>query len=141
MTTETTPTTPGDYDAYVAFQEGSRLLSGASPHAAAVVLERARDLEPNQGSVREALGRAYFGCGRFDAAQSEFAQAVELDPVNDYAHFGLGLALLRSGDAVGARRHLKLAVAMRPLEEYREALARVAEPPAGEPGDAADPPA
>ncbi len=137
MTTETTPTA-GGYDAYVAFQEGSRLLSGANPHAAAVVLERARALEPNQGSVREALGRAYFGCGRFDAAQREFAQAVELDPVNDYAHFGLGLALLRGGDTVGARRHLKLAVAMRPLEEYREALARVAEPP---PGAAAEPPA
>ena len=48
--------------------------------------------------------------------------------MNDYAHFGLGLCLLRTGDRVGARRHLKLAVAMRPREEYRDALAQAAEP-------------
>ena len=35
---------------------------------------------------------------------------VEIEPVNDYAHFGLGLCLMRRGDHVGARRHLKLAV-------------------------------
>ena len=50
---------------------------------------------------------------------------LELDPVNDYAHFGLGLCLLRQGDRLGARRHLKLAVAMRPDQaDYRDALAR-----------------
>jgi Flp pilus assembly protein TadD len=114
-------------DAYAAFQEGSRLLASANPHAAAVALERARDLEPGKGSVREALGRAYFRSGRFALAQAEFEQAVELDPVNDYAHFGLGLSLLRIGDRVGARRHLKLAVAMRPLDEYQRALAQVAD--------------
>lgn len=110
-------------DAYLAFQEGSRLLASSNPHAAAIALERARDLEPSQGSIREALGRAYFGSGRFPAARVEFEHAVGLDPVNDYAHFGLGLCLLRIGDRAGARRHLKLAVAMRPLDEYREALA------------------
>lgn len=109
--------------AYLAFQEGSRLLAASNPHAAAIALERARDLEPSQGSIREALGRAYFGSGRFPAARAEFEHAVGLDPVNDYAHFGLGLCLLRIGDRAGARRHLKLAVAMRPLDEYREALA------------------
>ncbi|MSO79154.1 MAG: tetratricopeptide repeat protein [Acidimicrobiia bacterium] len=116
-------------EAYEAFQEGSRLLASTNPHAAAVALERARDLEPDKGSVREALGRAYFSSGRFTDASAEFARAIELDPVNDYAHFGLGLTLKRLGDDVGARRHLKLAVAMRPLEEYREALARIVEVP------------
>jgi Flp pilus assembly protein TadD len=114
-----------DARAYDAFQEGSRLLATANPHAASVALERARDLEPEQGSIREALARAYFRCGRFPAARHEFARAVELDPVNDYAHYGLGLCLLRSGDRAGARRHLKLAVAMRPLDEYCRALARL----------------
>jgi Flp pilus assembly protein TadD len=114
-----------DDRAYEAYREGSRLLAAASPHAAAIALERARALEPDQGSIREALGRAYFRSGRFAAARREFARAVELDPVNDYAHYGLGLSLLREGDGAGARRHLKLAVAMRPLEEYRRALQRV----------------
>src|SRR5215470_8056033 len=93
-------------DAYEAFQEGSRLLAGSNPHAAAVALERARDLEPAKGSIRETLARAYFECGRFPAAEVEFAEAIELDPVNDYAHFGLGLCLMRRGDRTRARRHL-----------------------------------
>jgi Flp pilus assembly protein TadD len=114
-------------EAYEAFQEGSQLLAGSNPHAAAVALERARDLEPDKGSIREALGRAYFSSGRFADAGVEFERAIELDPVNDYAHFGLGLSRLRVGDTLGARRHLKLAVAMRPLEEYRKALAKISD--------------
>ena len=109
--------------AYEAYQEGSRLLDSENAHAAVVVLERARALEPDKGSIREALGRAYFRTGRFVAAGYEFAPAVELDPVNDYALFGLGLCRLRQGDRAGARRHLKLAVAMRPeMDAYRDAL-------------------
>jgi Flp pilus assembly protein TadD len=111
--------------AYEAYQEGTRLLASENPHAAAVALERARELEPDKASVRETLARAYFRCGRFPAAREEFARAVEIEPVNDYAHFGLGLCLLRQGDRLGARRHLKLAVAMRPdRDDYRRALSR-----------------
>jgi len=114
--------------AYDAFQEGSRLLASQNPHAAVIALERARDLEPDKGSVRETLARAYFRSGRFAQAREEFERAVEIEPVNDYAHFGLGLCLIRRGDHLGARRHLKLAVAMRPdQQDYRAALARVAE--------------
>jgi Flp pilus assembly protein TadD len=114
------------HSAYEAFQEGSRLLASQDVHAAVIPLERARDLEPAQGSVREALGRAYYRTGRFPKAGEEFAAAVDIDPVNDYAHFGLGLALLKQGDRLGARRHLKLAVAMRPDQaDYRAALDKV----------------
>jgi Flp pilus assembly protein TadD len=115
--------TESTQSAYEAYQEGSRLLDSANAHAAVVVLERARALEPDKGSIRETLGRAYFRTGRFVAAGDEFARAVELDPVNDYALFGLGLCRLRQGDRVGARGHLKLAVAMRPeMDAYRDAL-------------------
>ena len=113
------------YEAFTAFQEGTQLLASANHHAAATVLERARNLEPDQGSIREALARAYYSSGRVPDAKAEFERAVEIDPVNDYAHFGLGLCLLRTGDRVGARAHLRLAVAMRPRQEYRDALARV----------------
>src|ERR1043165_589637 len=114
--------------AYDAFQEGNRLLASQNPHAAVIVLERARDLEPDKASVRETLARAYFRSGRFTQAGEEFERAVEIEPVNDYAHFGLGLCLMRRGDRIGARRHLKLAVAMRPDQaDYRAALARVAD--------------
>jgi len=110
-------------DAYTRFQEGSRLLEGGNAHAAIISLERARDLEPDKGSIREALARAYFRSGRITAAREEFEKLVELDPVNDYAHFGLGMCLLRVGDRDGARRHLKLATIMRPeAQAYQDAL-------------------
>lgn len=113
------------YRAFQAFQEGSRLLAAGNPHAAVIALERARSLEPAAPSVREALARAYFRAGNLAASTEEFRRSVELDPVNDYAHFGLGLCLLRLGDQVGARRHLKLAVAMRPESaDYQGALER-----------------
>jgi Flp pilus assembly protein TadD len=91
-----------------------------------IALERARDVAPRHGSVREALGRAYYGAGRTSAAEAEFAQALEIDPSNDYAHFGLGLCLARAGERVRALGHLRLAVVMRPeVDTYRRALDRV----------------
>jgi Flp pilus assembly protein TadD len=117
-----------DRDAYLAFQEGTRLLADDNAHAAVVALERVRDLEPEKGSVREALARAYYRIGRFDAAEEEFLAALDLEPVNDYAHFGIGLCRLRAGDRTGARGHLRQAAVMRPENaDYRAALDR-AEP-------------
>jgi Flp pilus assembly protein TadD len=115
-------------DAYSAFQEGTRLLAGNNPHAAAIALERARELEPGKGSVREALARAYFRAGRFADAEEEFQAAVDIDPVNDYAHYGLGLCRLRAGDRARARGHLRLATVMRPDNvDYKNALDQTTE--------------
>jgi tetratricopeptide (TPR) repeat protein len=91
-----------------------------------IALERARDAAPRHGSVREALGRAYYGAGRPAAAGAEFAEAIEIDPTNDYAHFGLALCLARGGERTRALGHLRLAIAMRPGNPtYRQALSRV----------------
>jgi Flp pilus assembly protein TadD len=110
-------------DAYGAYQEGSRLLAEGNAHAAAVALERARALEPAKGSVRETLARAYFRSGRFSSAEREFRAALDLEPSNDYAHFGVGLCRLRAGDRTAARAHLRLATVMRPDNaDYRQAL-------------------
>jgi Flp pilus assembly protein TadD len=110
---------------YGLYSKGYRLLQAGHPHAAVVVLERAAAAEPEKGSIREALGRALFNVGQWERAADEFAKAVEIDPVNDYAHFGLGLACARIGDRSRALRHLKLAVAMEPRDVYREALERL----------------
>ena len=113
-------------EAYRFFQKGLGLLASSDAHAAAVVLENARALEPTKGSISEALARAYLKTGRLSTARAEFARAIELDPVNDYALFCLGLCELRSGDRAGARRHFRLATAMRPEnDDYRAALTRV----------------
>jgi Flp pilus assembly protein TadD len=110
-------------DAYAAFQEGTRLLAGNNAHAAVIALEEARSLEPAKGSVREALARAYFQSGRFDAAEREFLAALDIEPVNDYAHYGVGVCRLRVGDRRGARGHLRQATVMRPENaDYQAAL-------------------
>jgi Flp pilus assembly protein TadD len=123
--------TNDDLEAYVAFQDGTRLLADDNAHAAVIALERARTLEPRKGSVREALARAYYRSGRFDRAEEEFLAALDIEPVNDYAHFGVGLCRLRAGDRAGARGHLRQATVMAPENnDYRAALDRAAEPEA-----------
>ena len=84
-------------NAYELFKKGSELLEQGDFMAASVPLERARSLEPDKGSIREALGRAYFRSRRFDKAAEEFAAVVERYPVNDYAHFCLGRSLEKTG--------------------------------------------
>jgi Flp pilus assembly protein TadD len=90
-------------------------------------LSQARLMEPEKGSIREALARALYMSGRTAWARREFAKAVAIDPVNDYAHFGLALACERTGQRTRAIAHLKLAIAMRPgIGHYERALARLA---------------
>jgi tetratricopeptide (TPR) repeat protein len=101
-------------------------LRTGHPHQAAMLLTRAKLIEPEKGSIRETLGRALYLCGRPARARREFAKAVQIDPVNDYAHFALGLSCARTGQRTRAIAHLKLAIAMRPgAREYQEALDRI----------------
>ena len=91
-----------------------------------MLLERALALEPGKASILEALGRAYFNVGSHALAAERFAAIVEADPLAHYAHFGLGLSRARMGDDLGARRHLRLAVLLKPDDEtYRRALERL----------------
>jgi len=135
-------TMPGHHDAYTAFSEGVALLAADNAHAAVIALEQARALEPGKGSVREALARAYFRTGRFAAAEQEFIAALEIEPVNDYAQYGVGLCRLRAGDRTRARGHLRLAAVMRPDNaDYRAALEQVADtdPTTDPPADTPEP--
>ena len=131
---------PIDVDTYELFRRGSELLAAGHAHQAVIALEQARDAAPGHGSVREVLGRAYYGAGRTSAAEAEFAEALEIDPANDYAHFGLGLCLAREGRRARAVGHLRLAVVMRPeVGIYRQALDRVERRRAAEAPGAPDP--
>ena len=106
--------------AYDLFKKGSELLEAGDFAAAAIPLERARSIEPDKSSIREALGRAYFRSARFEQAAEEFAAVVERHPVNDYAHFCLGKALAKTGRRTQASRHAVLAAGMRPdRADYR----------------------
>jgi len=113
--------------AYDLLMRARDLMAGGHPHQAAMLLDRAKMIEPEKGSIREALGRALYLAGRNARARREFTKAVQIDPVNDYAHFGLALSCEKTGQRTRAIAHLKLAVAMRPdAEDYRRALDRLA---------------
>jgi Flp pilus assembly protein TadD len=111
---------------YALFSKGREFLEQGHPHQAAMYLSRARLMEPEKASIREALARALFMSGRMAWARREFAKTVQIDPVNDYAHFGLALACERTGQRARAIAHIKLANAMRPgVTHYERALARL----------------
>ena len=82
------------YDLYT---RGYALLESGDFAAATVPLERARKLEPDKTSIREALGRAYFRSGRFEEARREFAAVVEQAP-------GQRLRPLLPGQGAGQHR-------------------------------------
>jgi len=115
------PPTPKERDAaggdtYDLYRRGLDLLGRGSAAAAAQLLERAAAAEPQSRSVLEALARAQFDAGRYAAAS----------PSDDYAQFGLGLALARTGDPGAAAEHLALAAAMQPdRRHYTDALRSV----------------
>jgi tetratricopeptide (TPR) repeat protein len=120
------PPDPAANDAYALYQRGNALLEHHHWEQAAVSLAKAKRLEPDKTSIREALGRAYFRCGRYSLAADEFAAVLERYPANDYAHFCLGRSLEKLGDRKAARRHLALAAGMRPdrsdYRHYRDRL-------------------
>ena len=105
--------------AYDLFQQGRTHLRSGMPAQATVALEKAKRLEPEKASIREALGIAYFRIHRWAEAEAEFRAALDLSPVNDYAHYALGRCLEKQGRAVEANGHYKLARSLRPdNEEY-----------------------
>jgi Flp pilus assembly protein TadD len=107
-------------DLYVLFRRGSELLEAGHNHQAVIPLTRARQLAPEQTSIREALGRALFHTQRYDEAAQEFQAVVDRAPTNDYALFCLGRCLQQLGRHAEARIPLAQAAGMRPARsDYR----------------------
>lgn len=126
--------------AYDLFQRGQALLEARHHAQAAVVLERADRLEPNQASIVEAMARAYYNSRQHDLARTAFEHLLELEPNSHYGHFGLGEALRKLGERDAAVTHLRLAVAMSPDSAlYRGALVRLEGVP-GRAGPSVEPP-
>lgn len=99
------------YDWYV---RGLDLLQSGDANAAVQLLTHTAAAEPESRMVREALARAQFDVGLYEEARENFTWIVGIDPADDYAQFGLGLAATKVGDLDGAVEHLALAAAMRP---------------------------
>ena len=104
-------------------QRGQELLERGDAGAAAVLLEHAANHEPESSSICEALSRAYYDSGQYEASAAGFTRLLTLMPTSDYGQFGLGLALTRLDRFEQAIEHLAMAVAMRPdRREYVDRL-------------------
>ena len=108
------------YDWYV---RGVDLLDNGDTNAAVQLLSHCAQAEPESRSVREALARAQFDAGLYAEAKESFEFIVSVNPADDYAQFGLGLAAAKTLDFQSAVEHLQLAAAMRPdITHYTTAL-------------------
>lgn len=118
---------------YDLYQKGTALLESGDHHSAAVSLRRARDLDPEKTSIREALGRAAFHAQSYEEAREEFQAVVDRAPTNDFALFCLGRSLQMLGRHAEARRPLALACCLRPerpdYRRYRDRARRRAGAP------------
>ena len=79
--------------------------SGRVPEAVAE-LEAASGLDPDNAKITSDLGFVYLYAGRTDDAVRLQRAALERNPRLAQAHYGLGLALEKSGDGPGGRREL-----------------------------------
>lgn len=112
--------------AYEFYREGRLHLDDGEWLRAIPPLEAARELEPEMGSIREALAIAYLRARRFADAAREAAHAVECAPNDHYAYFLYGRALEGLGDTAEARGNYRIATWLRPEDDrYHAALERV----------------
>lgn len=112
-------------NAYELLQEARAYMARRRDLQALPLLQRAKKLEPRKGSILEALGIAYYNCGRPRDARREFEEALDVDPTNHYARFGLGCCLYREGFLRLAIGQMKLAAVMAPdVDLYNETLRR-----------------
>lgn len=110
-------------DAYDWYLRGLELLETGDAAAAAQVLEHVVMNEPESRMAREALARAQFDVGMYPEALENFTWIVSVNPADDYAQFGLGLAATKLGDLESAVEHLALAAGLRPdIAYYATAL-------------------
>ncbi len=120
-------------ETYDLFTEGKRRLENGMAAQATVPLEKAKALEPEKASIREALGIAYFRIHRWDEAEAEFRKMLELSPADDYAHYALGRCLEKQGKTAEANGHYKLASSLRPgSEHYASRILELDEPDGGD---------
>jgi Flp pilus assembly protein TadD len=107
-------------ETYDLFLQGRDHMAAGRNAQATVALEKAKRREPKKASIHEALGIAYFRILRFAEAEREFRAVLDLQPVDDYAHFALGRCLERQGRPAEAVGHYKLARCLRPGRAHYE---------------------
>lgn len=107
------------------FRAAEAMLTTGAPLHALTELEPLLREEPASRSVLELAARAYFASAQLRRAEETFGRLVELDPTDAYARFALGRSVERQQRFTEAAGHLRVACALDPREDYRDALDRV----------------
>lgn len=112
-------------DAYYQFIKAREFMKKNDFLNASLLLEEAREIEPEKGSVRETLAICYFNMGFYSSSMDHFDKAIQIDASNDFAHYGMGLCLIKENKISQALGHLKIARFMKPNSDiYRQAVKR-----------------
>ena len=82
--------------------------------ASVTALTQAVSLDPDNWYTHEWLSRAYFTSGAYQAAASESAAALMLNPSAWISHLVLGLSLTATGDSAGAALELDRGRGLKP---------------------------
>lgn len=83
-----------------------RAATGHLPDAL-TVLERVAQIDPQSTTVWTVMGYHNLALGRFDRARDVLKQAVSVDPLDEHAHYYLGLGELLQGRAAAALPHFE----------------------------------
>ena len=107
------------------YRRAGRYLAAGDAVSAARLLEPICTAEPGNAEVRLQLALACFASAQLGRAEAHLRTLVDRDPSDHYAHHVLGRTLERLNRPGEALTHLRLAYAMSPVPDYREALDRV----------------
>lgn len=110
---------------FESFRRAEMLIARKRPLDALQALTPLLDVYGDSASVQLLAGRAYLDSAQLHRAQQAFERAIDIDPADSYARFGLGKALQRQGRLTEAHGQLKMAATMDPRPEYQEALGEV----------------
>jgi tetratricopeptide (TPR) repeat protein len=87
-------------------------------HDTLTLFEHAVAVTPQNPQSLNALGREYLFRNQYDLAQEQFKAAIAVDSHYDDAHDALGSTLSELGDAEGAEREFRAAIALNPRPVY-----------------------
>lgn len=109
------------------YQLGELLRRDGGYHEAVRVLRAGLDHHPRYVAAWVALGRAHAALDQYAEAEEAFARALEIDPENAVAAWGIGESAGHRGDWVRSVKALKLARALSPRDDRLESAIEEAE--------------
>lgn len=108
---------PSNEEAAFLLEAGIIYRDAKNYQAARDIFSGVQILFPKNDVPEVLLGTVDFQAGNFDAAESHYRKALELNSRSAYAYAHLGEVCLFRKDKEGARNHLKTALALDPLGE------------------------